>query len=360
MSSGTYTPSADARAVAPDSPSLHGLSSYTYNGRTHQDSLDITEKYDPSAQVGYLEQAKQASSDDDFDHVSEFPNKWAKIRHLLREPAAEFLGTMVLVIFGTGVLSQVVLSSNDAVSARPKGEFLSVNFGWATGAALGVWLSGGISGGHINPAVTLAMAIFRGFSWKKVPSYILAQTLGACTGAGLVYANYYRAIDLFEGGIGVRTVPGTASLFTTFAAPYLSNAQCFYSEVLGTAVLLLAVFALTDKRNHSPPSGLVPLGIFMTILGEGACLGMQTAYALNPARDFGPRLMCWMAGYGRQVWNYRSQYWLYTPVIGPIVGAILGAAIYDAFIYTGPDSIFNKPNAATRSRKVNTSGENAV
>ncbi|CAE7079743.1 unnamed protein product [Rhizoctonia solani] len=290
----------------PDSPGIHGRSNYIYSdAQTRQDSLEISEKYNPKDHTRHLERANQASSDDDLDHITE---------HLIREPAAEFLGTMILIIFGTGVNCQVVLSGNTAVSASPKGEYLSISFGWAIGTALGVWVSGGISGGHINPAVTLAQAIFRGFSWKKVPSYILAQVLGACAGAGLVYANYHRALDLYEGGLGVRTVPGTASLFTTFAMDYLSNAQCFFSEVLGTAVLLLVVLAATDKRNGPPPNGLVPLVLFILILGEGACLGMQTAYALNPARDLGPRLMCWMAGYGRQVWNYRSQYWLYTPI----------------------------------------------
>ncbi|CAE6469465.1 unnamed protein product [Rhizoctonia solani] len=372
MSSTIHTPPTRPQNVLPESPGIQGRSSYIYSDtvQTRQDSLEISEKYNPKIHARHLEQANQTSSDDDLDHITEFPNKWAKIRHLIREPAAEFLGTMILIIFGTGVNCQVVLSGNTAVSASAKGEYLSISFGWAVGTALGVWVSGGISGGHINPAVTLAQAIFRGFSWKKVPSYILAQVLGACTGAGLVYANYHRAIDLFEGGLGVRTVPGTASLFTTFAMDYLSNAQCFFSEVIGTAVLLLVVLAVTDKRNGPPPNGLVPLVLFLTILGEGACLGMQTGYALNPARDLGPRLMCWMAGYGRQVWNYRSQYWLYTPILGPIVGAILGTAIYDAFIFTGSESIFNKPDAATRRRhlhapaeangKIIPSGEDAV
>ncbi|KAH7332638.1 aquaporin-like protein [Rhizoctonia solani] len=346
-----------AQALIPGSPGIHGRPSYTHRDttRTLHNSLDINEeKYDPNDHAQYLEPTNQIHLDADADHT---PNGWAKIRHLLREPAAEFLGTMLLVIFGTAVNCQVALSSNTRVSTSPKGDYLSISFGWAVGVALGAWVSGGISGGHINPAVTLASAIFRGFSWKKVPSYILAQVLGACTGAGLVYANYYRAIDIFEGGMGVRTVPGSASLFATFAMDHLSNVQCFYSEALGTAILVLVIFAVTDKRNSPPPSGMVPLAIFITILGEAACLGMQTGFALNPARDLGPRLMCWMAGYGRQVWNYRSQYWLYTPIIGPIVGAIVGSAIYDAFIFTGPESIFNKRVAAARLRHLQAPAE---
>ncbi|KAG8698691.1 hypothetical protein FRC08_005763 [Ceratobasidium sp. 394] len=305
-------PSPPQTSIQPDTPGLRGRSSYVYGSDMIQSPSESVEKYGSNAR--HMEQSSEVpTSLDELDHVTEFPNKWARIRAKLREPAAEFLGTMVLIVFGTGVDCQVVLSGSTAVASSQKGEYLSISFGWAVGTALGVWVAGGISGGHINPAVTLAQAIFRGFSWKKVPSYILAQTMGAMTGAGLVYANYHRAIDLFEGP-GVRTIR-TASLFTTFAVDYLSNIQCFFSEVLATAILLLVVLAVTDKRNGPPPNGLVPLVLFITILGEGACLGMQTAYALNPARDLGPRLMCWMAGYGRQVWNYRSQYWLYTPIV---------------------------------------------
>ncbi|QRV76720.1 aquaporin, Major intrinsic protein family [Ceratobasidium sp. AG-Ba] len=333
-------PSPPQMSTHPDSPGLHNRSSYLFSD-TIRSASESNEKYGVKEHTQHIEQARQntpSTALDELDHITEFPNKWARIRAKLREPAAEFLGTMILIIFGTGVDCQVVLSGSTAVAPGPKGEYLSISFGWAIGTALGVW------GGHINPAVTLAQAIFRGFSWKKVPAYILSQVLGAMTGAGLVYANYHRAISLFEGGPEVRTIK-TASLFTTFALDYLSNIQCFFSEVLATAILLLVVLAVTDRRNGPPPDGLVPLVLFITILGEGACLGMQTAYALNPARDLGPRLMCWMA-----VWNYRSQYWLYTPIIGPIVGAIAGTAIYDAFIFTGSESIFNKPDAATRRR----------
>ncbi|KAG8703371.1 hypothetical protein FRC09_004196 [Ceratobasidium sp. 395] len=187
-----------------------------------------------------------------------------------------------------------------------------------------------------------------GFPWEKVPAYILAQIVGGWVGAGIVYANYHRAIDIFEGGSGIKTVPGTASLFATFPLPYLSNGeraffQAFFQELLATALLVVMVLAATDRHNSPPPKGLVPLILLIAILGISACFGMQTSFALNPARDLGPRLMCWMTGYGRNVWNHRSQYWLYGPIIGPIVGALAGTALYDLLIFTGPESIFNQP-----------------
>ncbi|KAG8735110.1 hypothetical protein FRC10_010972, partial [Ceratobasidium sp. 414] len=327
-----------------NSPGLSTFSAAdTVRGNTPESYEKFGIEHSQDAVVAAPVSKLDAVIDTEQDHVAEFPNRWSKIRHSLREPIAEFLGTMILVTFGTASICQVNLSTSTAISPSPKGDFLSVNFGWGVGLALAAWVSAGISGGHVNPAVTLAAAVFRGFSWKKVPAYILAQTLGACTGAGLVFANYHRAIDLFEGGAGVRSVPGTAAFFATFPLPYMSNVQCFFQEVLATALLLIAVCAVTDKRNGAPPAGLLPLALFFVLFGIGLCFGMQTSYVLNPARDLGPRLMCWMAGYGREVWNFRSQYWLYVSILGPIVGAFAGTAIYDAFLYTGSDSIFNKP-----------------
>lgn len=226
---------------------------------------------------------------------------------------------------------------------------MSLNFGWAVGTALGVWFSGGISGGHINPAVTIAMATFRDFPWRKVPIYIFAQFMGALCGAGVIYANYIHAIDIYEGGRHIRTVPGTASLFSTYALPYMTSVSCFFDEIVGTVSLLLVVCAITDKNNGPPPPGLVPLTLFIAVLGIGACFGMQTGYAINPARDFGPRVFTAMAGYGKEVFTFRNQYWLWCPIIAPIVGALIGTFIYDTFIFTGAESIMNRPNARARA-----------
>jgi aquaglyceroporin related protein len=261
---------------------------------------------------------------------------------------------MILIIFGNGANCQVVLSSNPNVASSPKGEYLSTSFGWAVGIALGVWLSGGISGGHINPAVTLALATFRDFSWKKVPVYIISQLLGALTGATIVYWNYINPINVFEGGPNKRSI-STASLFSTYAADYMTNASCFFSEFIATAVLLLVIMAINDKKNVPPPAGLNPLVLFIVLLGVGACLGMETGFAINPARDLGPRLMTAMVGYGSQVFSYRNQYWLWCPIIAPICGALFGTLIYDAFIFEGEESIFNKPDSRARARNIHAS-----
>jgi len=286
----------------------------------------------------------------DCDDCTRYPNRWSKIRESIREPAAEFFGTMILVIFGCGGNCQVVLSSNTAVAASPKGEYLSLNLGWAIGVAMGVWVSGGISGGHINPAVTLAMASVRNFPWKKVPYYILAQLLGGICGAAIVYGNYYHAINLYEGGSDIRTIAGTGDLFGTYAADYLTPASAFFSEFLGAAMLILAILTVTDKQNGPATPGLVPLALFFTILAIGLALGMETGFAINPARDLGPRILTAMAGYGTAVFNFRNQYWLWCPVLGPILGMQIGALAYDTFIYTGSDSLVNKPNLEAERR----------
>ncbi|KAG1745875.1 major intrinsic protein superfamily membrane channel protein [Suillus paluster] len=242
----------------------------------------------------------------DCDHCTMFPNRWSKFRYAIREPAAEFLGTMILVIFGTG-------------------DFLSLNFGWA-------------AGGHINPAVTFALAVFRGFPWKKVPVYIFAQLLGGFCGAGIVYANYFHAIDIVEGGPGIRTISGSGDLFATYAASFLT--PCFF---LGSALLMISILCVNDKNNNPPPQGLVPLALFIAVLGLGTSLGMNTSYSLNPARDFGPRVFTAAAGYGSAVFTYRNHYWLWCNVLGPVIGMLFGAFTYDVLVFGGCESIINKP-----------------
>jgi len=277
-----------------------------------------------------------------------YPNKWSKIREHIREPAAEALGCLMLTLIGIGVNLQVSLSANPAIASAPRGEFLSNSFGWALAAACGAWVSGGVSGGHINPVVTLCMAIFRGFPWRKVPSYIFAQVFGAFLGALIVYANYSHAIDIVEGGVGVRTVPGTASLFTSYALDYVSDVNCFFDEFLCSFALLLVIFAVTDHHNGPPPPGLVPLAVFAVIFGITAGLGLQTSFAINPARDLGPRIVTAIVGYGEPVWAYRGQFWLWCTIGGPLAGGFTAAFLYDALIYIGDDGLLNRQSRSAR------------
>ncbi|MEO2048810.1 MAG: MIP family channel protein [Pirellulales bacterium] len=248
-------------------------------------------------------------------------------RSLTRELAAEFLGTFVLIVFGVGVVAQVVLSGNE------NGSYLSINFGWGLAVTMGVYVAGGVSGAHLNPAVTLAMACLRGFSWKKVLPYALAQLAGAMLASWVVYITYHEALDFFDGGI--RQVTGeqaTAGIWATYPQPYLSNVPGgLIDQIVGTALLLLCIFALTDSRNTAPEAKLGPLLVGAVVFLIGMTFGYNAGYAINPARDLGPRLFTAMAGWGSEVFR-ASDGWWWVPIVGPLIGGILGGAIYDLLI----------------------------
>jgi len=176
---------------------------------------------------------------------------------------------------------------------------------------LGVYTAG-ISGAHLNPAVTLANCVYRKFPWKKFPGYIFAQTLGAFVASGIVYANYKSAIDVYEGGPNIRTVPGYSStasggIFCTYPAPFMTRTGQFFSEFIASTILMFCIYALKDNGNLGA-GNLTPLCLFFVIFGIGACFGWETGYAINFARDFGPRLMSYFLGYGHEVWAAGNYY----------------------------------------------------
>ncbi|KAG5363895.1 putative membrane protein [Yarrowia sp. B02] len=274
---------------------------------------------------------------DTIAHSPETP-LWPRIRHQLREPFAEFWGCLILILLGDGVVAQVTLSGGK------NGDYQSISWGWGLGVMFGVYAAGGISGGHLNPAVTLCSCIYRGFPWKKFPIYLVAQLLGCMTGAALVYGNYRSAIDVFEGGKGIRTVglpTSTAGIFCTYPAEFMSTTGQFFSEVIASAVLQFAIFAINDQKNLAA-GPLAPLVLFFLIFAIGACLGWETGYAINLARDFGPRLVTAMIGYGSKVWT-TGNYYFWVPIIAPFIGAALGGFFYDFFLYTGDESPLNWP-----------------
>ncbi|KAG4304217.1 hypothetical protein PORY_002398, partial [Pneumocystis oryctolagi] len=269
--------------------------------------------------------------------------KWVYYREVLREPLAEFLacfivrGFCVMILFGDGVVAQVVLSNG------LKGNYQSINWGWGVGVMFGVYISGGVSGGHLNPCVTLANCVFRGFPLWKLPIYAVAQILGCFFGALVVYLNYYSAFNVYE-GLGKRTVIGptaTAFVFSTYPQAFLSVTGEFFSEVIGSAALMLCIFAIQDQYNI-PANDKGPLVILFLIFGIGACLGWQTGYAINMARDFGTRLLAYVVGYGNDVWT-ANHYYFWIPMLAPFIGCLLGGFIYDFFVYTGPESPLNAP-----------------
>jgi len=199
----------------------------------------------------------------------------------------------------------------------------------------------------MNPAVTFANCVFRKHPWRKFPIYMLAQVLGAMTAAAIVYGNYRSAIDNLE-GYNVRTVAsatnpnGTAGIFCTYPAPFMTKTGQFFSEFIASGLLMFLIFAVTDGSNIgavTPGSNnLVPLCLFFIIFGIGACFGWETGYAINLARDFGPRLVSYMVGYGHEVWS-AGGYYFWVPMVAPFCGCLTGGLFYDLFIYTGRSPI---------------------
>lgn len=242
---------------------------------------------------------------------------------LAREMAAEFAGTLILILFGVGVVAQV--------AAGGIGDHDSIAWAWGIGVTLGVYVAATISGGHLNPAVTFALAVFKGFSWSKVAPYMLAQTLGAFVAALIVRWNYSEVLAKFDPGHTIKsqgvfsTLPGNGTLpVGTWGA--------FRDQVIGTAILLFIVIALTDLRNQPPLANLTPVVIGFLVVAIGMAWGTDAGYAINPARDFGPRLAQFLTGYDGAWRDQYGQLYFWVPIIGPLIGGVVGAGLYGLLI----------------------------
>jgi aquaglyceroporin related protein len=248
--------------------------------------------------------------------------------------------------------------------------YLTTNTIYSLGVLLGVYVSG-ISGAHLNPAVTMANCIYRKFPWRKLPGYALAQFLGAFCASGVVYANYKSAIDVFEGGADIRTVgldTSTAGIFCTYPAAFMTRTGMFFSEFIASTILMFCIYALKDDGNLGA-GNLTPLMLFFVIFGIGACFGWETGYAINLARDFGPRLMSYALGYGHDVWS-AGGYYFWIPMVAPFMGTAFGGWLYDMFIFTGESPINTpwcglkrliRPGQTTKKSKIqHSSGSDSV
>jgi glycerol uptake facilitator protein len=242
---------------------------------------------------------------------------------LAAELVAEFLGTFVLILFGTGVVAMVVLFPSNASAATVHGGYTNITLGWGLAVTMGIYIAGKISGGHLNPAVTLTLAVFRGFPWRKVIPYFIAQTAGAFLAAALVYRNYLPAFRQID-----PQLERTAGVFTTFPAFPSWPQAGFLDQVIGTALLLLMVLAITDELNVPPGANLAPAMIGLVVVAIGMSFGGMHGYPINPARDFGPRLFTAVAGFKNNGLTDGPRVW-WVPVLAPLLGGLLGAAIYD-------------------------------
>lgn len=236
---------------------------------------------------------------------------------------AEFVGTLILVLLGDGVVAGVLLRKSKAENAG----WIVITFGWGMAVAIAVYAVGAISGAHINPAVTVGLASIGNFPWVQVPGYLIAQLLGAFVGAVLVWVVYLQHWK--------ETADPTLKLGSFCTIPEIRNyASNFATEVIATAMLVFGIVALVANAQNFANTdlatifsvGVVPLIIGFIVFAIGLSLGGPTGYAINPARDLGPRIahaLLPIPGKGGSDWAYG-----WVPVVAPLVGGILGAVLY--------------------------------
>ena len=290
-------------------------------------------------------------------------------RASLKEINAEFLGTLVLMLFGLAVNAQVTVGKvvtsvgDGAVTTYAYGDYLTLNIGWGLAVMMGVYVAGGITGAHLNPAVTVAMAFRKKLAWAKVPAYIAAQVVAAIVASLIVYLVYFEQIEYVEQlaqtqaiknaqalpvvtqeGLEIqvevmdgRRTMATAGIFATYPREFdeqnrVTNWTGLLDQFVGTALLLLVICAVVDKKNAGPDFSLAPIAIGAVVMMIGMGFGANCGYAVNPARDFGPRLFTFMAGWGSLVFLEPDNFWYLVPIIGPVLGGVAGVAAYDQLI----------------------------
>ncbi|SCU84887.1 LAFA_0D12618g1_1 [Lachancea sp. 'fantastica'] len=303
-------------------------------------------------------------------------NTWTTLKQTyLKEFLAEFVGTLVMIFFGCSVICQVrtgqqqqrvvflkELAGSSDIPAENKisllqylvpvdvsGTFDDIALIWGGAVVMGYFAAGGpaLSGGHLNPAITLSNCVYRGFPWRKVPIYWAGQLLGAYVGGLVVFMYYMPVIEyVYPDWTGNETV---LSMFCTFPLEYLSPSRQFVSELVSGAILQISMFSLTDPYTCLR-SDLFPLMLFVLIFCLIGASSLQTGAGLNPARDLGPRLALATVGYdGRILWKGHHHYF-WVPIVAPMVGVLLGGGIYDICIYQGHESFLNWPWSLVKSK----------
>ncbi|KAI1818211.1 aquaporin-like protein [Poronia punctata] len=296
------------------------------NSKTQDDEPSFGIDSEP---IGRRENEEVEEEDED---PNKYRNWWARFRAQHPEPLAEFLATFVAVFLGlAGTLSVNLSAGQETKYGSYETVCWSFGFAWM----FGIYLGGGISGAHMNPAISIILAVFRGFPWKDCSIYILAQFCASMAAAGLAYGCFRDTIRHVD-----PTKMDTAK--TLFSSPpeYVSMGTACFNEVVGSAIMVVAVLALGDDQNNPPGAGMHAfiLGLLVTTLKF--TLGYNVGSALNPATDFGPRVISYAVGYrGPEVWS--TGWWIYGPWLSTIGGSLLGAVIYDGFIFVGSESPVN-------------------
>ncbi|XP_027248657.1 aquaporin-10 [Cricetulus griseus] len=250
-----------------------------------------------------------------------------QIRNLLvRQCLAEFLGVFVLLLVIQGSVAQAITSE------EKKGNSFTMLLGSSLAVVVAIYVAGNVSGAHLNPAFSLAMCLVGRLPWAKFPIYCFVQLFSGFCASGATYILYYDALQYYTGGNLTVTGPKeTASIFATYPSPYLSLNNGFLDQVLGTWLLIVGLLAILDRRNKGVPAGLEPVVVGLLVLAIAVSMGGNCGFPINPARDVGPRLFTYFAGWGPEVFSAGDGWW-WVPAVAPMVGATLGTATYQLLV----------------------------
>jgi glycerol uptake facilitator protein len=250
---------------------------------------------------------------------------FASVGELISEAVAVF----IIIAFGDSVAAMYVLYDPSPYQHA----YWGVCIAWGLAVTIAIYTTASVTGCHANPAVTLALALYRKFSWRKVVPYCIAQTVGGFLGAGIVYVLFSPVIDHFNAVNHLtRAAGGAAGVFFTHPGLAITPMHALSDQIILTAFLIFGIFAITEQYNEQAPganSGALIIGFLVAVIG--ASMGYLEAWAINPARDFGPRLFCFFAGWGSSALPSPDNYW-WIPIVGPLLGGIVGGAAYQLLI----------------------------
>jgi glycerol uptake facilitator protein len=246
------------------------------------------------------------------------------------ELISEAVAMLIIIAFGDSVAAMYGLYDPSPYQHA----YWGVCIAWGLAVTIAIYTTGAVSGCHANPAVTLALAMYRKFSWKKVLPYCLAQTVGAFLGACIVYRLYLPVLDQWNALNHVtRAAGGGAGVFFTHPALGITPMHAFGDQIILTAFLIFGIFAITEQYNEMAPGanfGALIIGFLVALIG--ASMGYLEAWAINPARDLGPRFFCFIDGWGSAAFPSPQNYW-WVPIVGPLIGGALGGGAYQVLIH---------------------------
>ncbi|KAJ5881464.1 uncharacterized protein N7529_000136 [Penicillium soppii] len=296
-------------------------------GQRLDDLLDSSEL----EKAGYPEDLHPLVQELVEDEVHNNHTTWSVIRTHHREALAEALGAFVQLTMG--------FCADLSVTINNQGNPNTTEWAWGLATMMAIYISGGVSGAHFNPVVTIVLWFFRGFPKAKMPEYFAAQFLAAFCAGLAAYGIYYQSITEY---LVSNADTGIINSFVTNSREaWVGSATAFFNEFMGTAFLIVTVLALGDDQNAPPGAGMNSLIVGLVVTCLSMCFSYQTGAAFNPSRDFGPRLALLAVGYPSTM--FTNPYWFYGPWVGALSGGFMGAFLYDFFIFTGGESPVNYP-----------------